>query len=241
MEGVLKRMVKFMSPSDEVRSEPTEGDKLEEVDLGLGTREARKQPYVLQEDVARDECEDEFTVEQAVEAIGFGQFQITLSLLTGFCWMADAMEMMILSIIGPELKCAWQLSLIQEASITTVVFLGMFASSTFWGKICDKFGRRTGLILTSLVVFYFGVLSGFAPNYAWLLIIRFLVGFGIGGAPQSYVPFSLNLNLVYFFLLHFTNLMHSVVIIIFVTVKQMHYLSTSIHDKCVLVPSKCVN
>lgn len=185
MEGVLKRMVKFMSPSDEVRSEPTEGDKLEEVDLGLGTREARKQPYVLQEDVARDECEDEFTVEQAVEAIGFGQFQITLSLLTGFCWMADAMEMMILSIIGPELKCAWQLSLIQEASITTVVFLGMFASSTFWGKICDKFGRRTGLILTSLVVFYFGVLSGFAPNYAWLLIIRFLVGFGIGGAPQS--------------------------------------------------------
>lgn len=46
-----------MSPSDEERSEPTEGDKLEEVDLGLGTKEARKQPYVLQEDAARDECE----------------------------------------------------------------------------------------------------------------------------------------------------------------------------------------
>lgn len=44
-----------------------------------------------------------------------------------------------------------------------------------------------GLILTSVVVFYFGVLSGFAPNYAWLLVIRFLVGYGIGGAPQSYV------------------------------------------------------
>ncbi|XP_071848731.1 synaptic vesicle 2-related protein-like isoform X1 [Apostichopus japonicus] len=178
-------MVKFVSKDETAEPRPNERDKLEEVDLGLGGREVKKQPYVLHEDAARDVCEDEFSVEQAVEAIGFGQFQVMLSLLTGFCWMADAMEMMILSIIGPELKCKWNLTLIQEASITTVVFLGMFVSSTFWGQLCDKFGRRVGLILTSLVVFYFGVLSGFAPSYAWLLIIRFLVGFGIGGAPQS--------------------------------------------------------
>lgn len=186
MAKPLERIVKFMSKSEGATGVPAdEKDKLEEVDLGLDGREPKRQLYVLQEDRARDICEDEFTVEQAVEAIGFGKFQIMLSLLTGFCWMADAMEMMILSIIGPELKCKWNLTLIQEASITTIVFLGMFASSTFWGKLCDKFGRRVGLILTSVVVFYFGVLSGFAPNYAWLLVIRFLVGYGIGGAPQS--------------------------------------------------------
>ena len=33
-----------------------------------------------------------FTVEEAVEKIGFGKFQWRLSILTGMAWMADAME-----------------------------------------------------------------------------------------------------------------------------------------------------
>ena len=57
--------------------------------------------------------------------------------------MADAVEMMLLSIISPELRCLWNLDRWQEAMITTVVFIGMFTSSTLWGKICDKYGRRT--------------------------------------------------------------------------------------------------
>ena len=41
--------------------------------------------------------------------------------------------------------------------------------------------------MCSLFTFYYGVLSAMAPNYIWLLILRGLVGFGIGGVPQSYV------------------------------------------------------
>ncbi len=41
------------------------------------------------------------------------------------------------------------------------------------------------LILCTLFTFYFGALSALAPIFVWLLILRGLVGFGIGGAPQS--------------------------------------------------------
>ncbi|XP_076434942.1 synaptic vesicle 2-related protein-like [Babylonia areolata] len=135
-------------------------------------------------DGARD-AEETYTVEQAIDQIGFGKFQIKLSVLTGFAWMADAMEMMILAILSPALHCDWQLTGFQEAAITTVVFLGMMSSSGLWGSICDKYGRKTELILCSLVTFYFGILSAFSPTYIWLLILRGLVGFGIGGAPQA--------------------------------------------------------
>lgn len=64
-----------------------------------------------------------FTVEEAVEKIGFGRFQWKLSLFTGSAWMADAMELMILSIISPQLRCEWHLYTWQEALITTVVFV----------------------------------------------------------------------------------------------------------------------
>ena len=41
------------------------------------------------------------------------------------------------------------------------------------------------LILCSVFTCYFGILSAFSPNFLWMLILRGLVGFGIGGAPQS--------------------------------------------------------
>lgn len=50
-------MVKFVSKDETAEPRPNERDKLEEVDLGLGGREVKKQPYVLHEDAARDVCE----------------------------------------------------------------------------------------------------------------------------------------------------------------------------------------
>ena len=33
-------------------------------------------------------------------------------------------------------------------------------------------------------LFYFGVLSAAAPSFGWMLFLRYLVGFYIGGVPQ---------------------------------------------------------
>lgn len=64
---------------------------------------------------------DTYTVDDAVNWLGFGRLQIKLSLVTGLCWMADAMEMMILSILSPALYCSWGISSVQQASISTVI------------------------------------------------------------------------------------------------------------------------
>ncbi|EGT56656.1 hypothetical protein CAEBREN_14991 [Caenorhabditis brenneri] len=129
--------------------------------------------------------EKTFTVDEAVEALGFGRFQLKLSILTGMAWMADAMEMMLLSLISPALACEWGVSSVQQALVTTCVFSGMMLSSTFWGKICDRFGRRKGLTFSTLVACIMGVLSGMSPHFYVLLFFRGLTGFGIGGVPQS--------------------------------------------------------
>ena len=99
--------------------------------------------------------------------------------------MADAMEMMILSILAPALHCDWLLNEWEKALITTIVFCGMMLSGAFWGKMCDQYGRKACLILCTLFTFFFGALSAFSPIFMWLLLLRGLVGFGIGGAPQS--------------------------------------------------------
>ncbi|KAG9487081.1 hypothetical protein GDO78_007121, partial [Eleutherodactylus coqui] len=129
--------------------------------------------------------DDTFMVEDAVEAIGFGKFQWKLSILTGLAWMADAMEMMILSILAPQLHCEWRLPSWQVALLTSVVFIGMMSSSSLWGNLSDQYGRKMGLKISVFWTLYYGILSAFAPVYSWIIVLRGLVGFGIGGVPQS--------------------------------------------------------
>ncbi|XP_016894270.1 synaptic vesicle 2-related protein [Cynoglossus semilaevis] len=131
-----------------------------------------------------------FTVEDALEATGFGVFQWKISALSGLSWLADAMEMMILSILGPQLLCDWRLPSYQMALITSIVFIGMGFGSPMWGHFADKHGRKRGLIICMSMTFYFGLLSAFAPVYGWLLFLRGFVGFGIGGAPQAVTLYS---------------------------------------------------
>ena len=68
---------------------------------------------------------DVFTVDDAVEYLGFGKFQLLLALLTGLAWMADAMEIMILSILSPALYCEWAITPMQQVG----------AGRVFW-SIC---------------------------------------------------------------------------------------------------------
>uniref|UniRef100_A0A8I3PY63 SV2 related protein n=1 Tax=Canis lupus familiaris TaxID=9615 RepID=A0A8I3PY63_CANLF len=181
-------VVKFRRTGESARSEDDTASgehevQIEGVRTGLEAVELDDGAAVPKE--FANPTDDTFMVEDAVEAIGFGKFQWKLSVLTGLAWMADAMEMMILSILAPQLHCEWQLPSWQVALLTSVVFVGMMSSSTLWGNISDQYGRKTGLKISVLWTLYYGILSAFAPVYSWILVLRGLVGFGIGGVPQS--------------------------------------------------------
>lgn len=50
-----------------------------------------------------------FTVEEAMDSLGFGKFQALLLGYTGMAWVAEAMEMMLLSFVGPAVRSEWGL------------------------------------------------------------------------------------------------------------------------------------
>ena len=66
----------------------------------------------------------------------------------------------------------------------------MMFSSAFWGQVSDKYGRRRALLLSSIYLFVYGLLSSFSTSYEWILFLRFLVGFSIGCVPQSVTLFA---------------------------------------------------
>uniref|UniRef100_A0A8C0LCU7 SV2 related protein n=1 Tax=Canis lupus dingo TaxID=286419 RepID=A0A8C0LCU7_CANLU len=174
----LSQVVKFRRTGESARSEDDTASgehevQIEGVRAGLEAVELDDGAAVPKE--FANPTDDTFMVEDAVEAIGFGKFQWKLSVLTGLAWMADAMEMMILSILAPQLHCEWQLPSWQVALLTSVL-----RSSVTWCLPSPQ-----GLKISVLWTLYYGILSAFAPVYSWILVLRGLVGFGIGGVPQS--------------------------------------------------------
>lgn len=97
---------------------------------------------------------------------------------------------MLLSFLLSEVKYEWNLTSDEEATVGSVVFLGMMFGSYLWGIISDRYGRRFGYLATAIFTGVFGILSAMAPNYSWLLILRTLVGFGLGGAPVAFSLFA---------------------------------------------------
>ncbi|KAI3510516.1 hypothetical protein L1887_17573 [Cichorium endivia] len=124
-----------------------------------------------------------YTVDDALAAVGFGRFQILVLAYAGMGWISEAMEMMLLSFVGPALQSAWNLSSREQSMITSVVFAGMLVGAYSWGVVSDKHGRRKGFLITAMVTSVAGFLSALAPNYTCLIILRCLVGIGLGGGP----------------------------------------------------------
>eukprot|EP01035_Chromulina_nebulosa_P016815 gene16815-22299_t len=108
-----------------------------------------------------------------MDMIPVSWFHYRLLAMCGIAFMADAMEVSILSYLSTCAGDEWNLSDIQRATITSMVFGGQIIGSFFWGAFADNYG---------------GFLSGAAPSYVWLLLFRAIVGFGIGGLT---VPFDL--------------------------------------------------
>ncbi|KAM5579773.1 organic cation/carnitine transporter 7 [Rosa sericea] len=125
----------------------------------------------------------EYTVDDALVFMGFGKFQLLVLAYAGMGWISEAMEMMLLSFVGPAVQSAWGLSSKQESFITSVVFTGMLVGAYSWGIVSDNYGRRKGFLITAMITSGAGFLSAFSPNYTSLLIFRCLVGVGLGGGP----------------------------------------------------------
>lgn len=75
-------------------------------------------------------------------AVGFGNFQGLVLAYAGMGWVSEAMEMMLLSFVGPAVQLEWGLSSQEESFITSAVFAGMLVGAYSWGIVSDKHGRR---------------------------------------------------------------------------------------------------
>uniref|UniRef100_A0A672JUZ6 Solute carrier family 22 member 6 n=1 Tax=Sinocyclocheilus grahami TaxID=75366 RepID=A0A672JUZ6_SINGR len=63
----------------------------------------------------------------------------------------------------------------------TIFFVGVMAGAVFFGVLCDKYGRRSMLLVSYVSSIVFSVVSAFSSNYIMFAAFRFLTGFALTG------------------------------------------------------------
>lgn len=120
-------------------------------------------------------------IPERLDSLPLRAFHWRLVVASGLGWMFDAFDSGLVAFVLPVLVKEWGLSPAQVGQVASIGLVGMFAGAVLVGSLADRFGRRT-LFQTTLAIFSVATgLCGLAWGFASLLVMRFLVGFGLGG------------------------------------------------------------
>ncbi len=101
--------------------------------------------------------------------------------VAGVGWMFDAMDVGILSFVIAAISVDWGLNSTQMGWIGSVNSIGMAVGALLFGVLADKVGRKQIFMWTLVLFSVASGLSAFAATLTVFLVLRFLIGMGLGG------------------------------------------------------------
>jgi len=127
------------------------------------------------------------SVEKGIQTAGVGKFQYRLFVIFGLVWLADAMQVLSIGFSAPSIAKTFGKTVPEALQTGTFFFIGMLIGAFVFGRLADRIGRRPVLMMAVVIDALAGVASAFAPEFAWLLVLRFITGIGVGGTlPVDY-------------------------------------------------------
>lgn len=104
-----------------------------------------------------------------------------LLVISGIGWLFDAMDVGLLSFIMVDLSNNWHLTLEQTKLIPSINSIGMAIGAFVFGLLSDKIERKNVFIITLLMFSIGSGLTAFSPNLTIFMILRLIIGMGLGG------------------------------------------------------------
>lgn len=119
-------------------------------------------------------------LEAYLERVGYTSFHYKLILIISIIYFYVGCEFISINIMLSTLEKEWSLTSRQLSSLASSVFIGVFISSILAGNINNRYGRRIPSILACILLSTFSVASCLANSLNQMLVIRIIIGFGIG-------------------------------------------------------------
>lgn len=116
-----------------------------------------------------------------LDRVPLNRFHWKLLIVSGFGWMFDAMDVILISFLLTPIRAEFGLDATQTGLVASAGFVGMFLGAAISGRLADRYGRRNVFQITLIVFCVGSLLSAAAPSFALLLAARVVTGLGLGG------------------------------------------------------------
>jgi len=116
---------------------------------------------------------------QRMDRLPLTKYQRTLFLIIAMAWLFDSMDLMMLTFVLAPVAQAFKLAPIQVGFVGSASFVGMAVGGALAGLMADRIGRKA-VFQVSMIIWGTGAfLCSVAPGYAFFLVARFILGFGM--------------------------------------------------------------
>ena len=116
-----------------------------------------------------------------LDRIPLNPFHRRLLAVTGVGWLFDAMDLLLIGFLLVPIRAELGLDGARTGLVASAGFAGMALGAAVFGRLADRYGRRS-VIQATLVLFGIGsLLSAVAPSFEVLIGARVIAGVGLGG------------------------------------------------------------
>src|SRR5215203_2625891 len=120
------------------------------------------------------------SLSERLDQLPFTRLHLRVLTGSGLGWALDAMDVGLISFVIAALAAQWSLEPGQTAWIASIGFVGMAIGATLGGLLADRFGRRQIFAVTLVIYGLATGASALVGGVVALLVLRFLVGLGLG-------------------------------------------------------------
>jgi MFS transporter, PHS family, inorganic phosphate transporter len=102
-------------------------------------------------------------------------------LTSGMGFFTDAYDLFIIGVAATLIQSEWHIASYQKSLLTSLALLTSAVGAVIFGQVADRVGRRKIYGYEVLVLAVGALATALAPSIWWLIALRGLLGFGIGG------------------------------------------------------------
>jgi MFS transporter, AAHS family, 4-hydroxybenzoate transporter len=127
------------------------------------------------------------TVSEIIDQRPPGRFQVWTIVLCGVVLVLDGFDAQTIGYLAPSISETLGIPLEAFGPVFAASLLGLMIAAMAVGPVADRWGRKWAVVLSTITLAIFAVLTAHAASFNQLLIFRFLTGLGLGGAMPNVV------------------------------------------------------
>jgi MFS transporter, PHS family, inorganic phosphate transporter len=101
--------------------------------------------------------------------------------ISGMGFFTDAYDLFIIGVVMTLLKPLWHPSALEEGLVESTSLLAAAIGALLFGRVADMLGRKRIYGMEVLILAAGAIACAFSSNIIWLIVLRFILGIGIGG------------------------------------------------------------